>query len=276
MGRLDGKIAFVTGAARGQGRSHAVRLASEGADIIGLDVCTQVETVPYPMPTSGDLAATAAEIEALDRRIVTYEADVRDFDALQHAVDEGVSMMGGLDIVAANAGIGPQLAPAHELSESQWQTMIDTNLTGVWHTCKAAIPHLIERGGGAIINTGSAAAIVAYENIGNYVAAKHGVIGLTKTLALELAKHMIRVNSVHPTQVNTPMIMNENSFRFFCQGIENPTSEHFKAASQSLNAMPVPWVEPLDISNAVLFLASDEARYITGVALPVDLGVTIR
>lgn len=276
MGRLDGKIALVTGAARGQGRSHAIRLASEGADIIALDVCSQVDTVPYPMPTSSDLAATAAEVEALDRRIVTYEADVRDFDAVKHAVDEGVSAMGGLDIVAANAGIGPQLAPAHELSEAQWQTMIDINLTGVWHTCKATIPHLIERGGGAIVNTGSAAGIVAYENIGNYVAAKHGVVGLTKTLALELAKYMIRVNSVHPTQVNTPMIMNENSFRFFCQGIENPTFEDFKAASQSLHAMPLPWVEPLDISNAVLFLASDESRYITGVALPVDLGVTIK
>jgi (+)-trans-carveol dehydrogenase len=272
MGRVEGKVAFVTGAARGQGRSHALRLAEEGADIIAVDICKQIETVPIPMATPDDLAETVKQVEALDRRIVATEADVRDYGALKAALDEGVAQLGRLDIVCGNAGIA-SFAPADEMDEATWQDMLDVNLTGVWHTCKAAIPHLKAGGnGGSIILTSSAAGMKAYYNLAHYVSAKHGVIGLMRTLALELAPFMIRVNSIHPTTVNTPMMMNENSFRLFLPDAEHPTADDMAPITQAMNALPIPWVEARDISNAVLFLASDEARYITGVPLPVDAG----
>jgi (+)-trans-carveol dehydrogenase len=275
-GRLEGKVAFVTGAARGQGRSHAIRLAQEGADIIAVDICAQVDSVPYPMATPDDLAQTVKEVEALDRRIVATQADVRDYGALKAALDVGVAELGRLDIVSANAGISSP-APADTMSEQHWQDMIDTNLTGVWHTAKAAIPHLRAGGrGGAMVLTSSAAGLIAFANTAHYVAAKHGVIGLMKTLALELAPDMIRVNALCPTQVDTPMIMNEPTYKLFDPAAEHPTRESFAPVSQSLNALPIPWVEPVDISNALLFLASDEGRYITGVALPIDAGAVIK
>jgi (+)-trans-carveol dehydrogenase len=273
-GRVEGKVAFITGAARGQGRSHAVRLAEEGADIIAVDICAQIGSVPYEMATPADLAETVREVEALDRRIVAAEADVRDYAALKAALDDGVAQLGGLDIVSANAGIA-SFAPAADLEEATWQDMIDVNLTGVWHAAKAAIPHLIAGGrGGSIVLTSSTAGLVALPNMAHYVAAKHGVVGLMRTLALELAPHSIRVNSVHPTGVNTPMVQNEPTMRVFLPGVENPTAEQYAEAMGALNALPIPWVEPRDVSNAVLFLASDEARYITGVTLPVDAGST--
>jgi (+)-trans-carveol dehydrogenase len=275
-GRVEGKVAFITGAARGQGRSHAIRLAQEGADIIAVDICAQVDSVPYPMSTPEDLAKTVKDVEALDRRIVAVQADVRDFGALKAALDEGVAQLGRLDIVSANAGIA-SYGPAAELAEQTWRDMIDINLTGDWHAAKAAIPHLIAGGrGGSIIITSSDAGLKAYQNCAHYVSAKHGVVGLMRTLALELAPHMIRVNSLHPTQVNTDMIMNEPTMRLFRPDIERPTVEDFGPASQAFNALPIPWVEPVDISNALLFLASDEARYITGVRLPVDAGAAIK
>ena len=275
-GRLEGKVAFITGAARGQGRSHAVRLAQEGADIIAVDLCAQVDSVPYQMATPEDLADTVKQVEALDRRIVATQADVRDYGALKAALDDGVAQLGRLDIVAANAGIF-SFGRAEELPEQTWQDMIDTNLTGVWHAAKAAIPHLIAGGrGGSIVLTSSAAGLKAYANAAHYVSAKHGVVGLMRTLALELAPHMIRVNSLHPTQVDTDMVMNEFTFKLFSPDIEHPTIEDFGPASQAMNALPIPWVEPVDISNALLFLASDEARYITGVTLPVDAGTVIK
>jgi len=277
MGRVEGKVAFVTGAARGQGRSHAIRLAEEGADIIAVDLCRQIDSVPYPMSTSDDLAETVKQVEALDRRIVASETDVRDGAALRAAVDEGVAQLGRLDIVAANAGIASTADGTVGLSDQEWQDMIDVNLTGVWQTCKAAVPHLVQGGrGGSMILTSSAAGLMAYPNIGHYVAAKHGVVGLMKTLALELAPHNIRVNSLHPTQVNTPMIMNETIYKLFLPDQEHPTAEGFAPVSQEMNALPIPWVEPADISNALVFLASDEARYITGVTLPVDAGAIIK
>ena len=277
MGRVEGKVAFVTGAARGQGRSHAIRLAEEGADIIAVDLCRQIDSVPYPMSTSDDLAETVKQVEALDRRIVASEADVRDGAALRTAVDEGVAQLGRLDIVAANAGIASTADGTVGLSDQEWQDMIDVNLTGVWQTCKAAVPHLVQGGrGGSMILTSSAAGLMAYPNIGHYVAAKHGVVGLMKTLALELAPHNIRVNSLHPTQVNTPMIMNETIYKLFLPDQAHPTAEGFAPVSQEMNALPIPWVEPADISNALVFLASDEARYITGVTLPVDAGAIIK
>jgi (+)-trans-carveol dehydrogenase len=273
-GRVEGKVAFITGAARGQGRSHAVRLAEEGADIIAVDICAQIGSVPYEMATPADLAETVKEVEALDRRIVAAKADVRDYAALKAALDDGVAQLGGLDIVSANAGIA-SFAPAADLEEATWQDMVEVNLTGVWHAAKAAIPHLIAGGrGGSIVLTSSTAGLVALPNMAHYVAAKHGVVGLMRTLALELAPHFIRVNSVHPTGVNTPMVQNEPTMRVFLPGVENPTAEQYAEAMGALNALPVPWVEPRDVSNAVLFLASDEARYITGVTLPVDAGST--
>ena len=277
MGRVEGKVAFITGAARGQGRSHAVRLAQEGADVIAVDLCDQIATVDSPMATPDDLAETVKEVEALDRRIVATQADVRDYGALKAAVDDGVAQLGRLDIVAANAGIAGTADGTSNLSEAEWRDMIDINLTGVWHATKAAVPHLIAGGrGGSIVLTSSAAGLMAYPNIGHYVAAKHGVVGLMRTLALELAPHSIRVNSLHPTQVDTPMIMNETIFRLFLPDAANPTREDFAPASQEMNALPIPWVEAVDISNALLFLASDEARYITGVTLPIDAGAVIK
>jgi SDR family mycofactocin-dependent oxidoreductase len=276
-GRVAGKVAFITGAARGQGRSHAIRLAQEGADIIAVDLLEDVPGIPYAGATEDDLAETVKQVEALDRRIVATKADVRDFAALKAAVDDGVAQLGRLDIVSANAGIGSSPHHAWEIDDATWQTMIDINLTGVWHSAKAAIPHLIEGGnGGAIILTSSAAGLQAYENIAHYVSAKHGVVGLMRTLALELAPYSIRVNSIHPTQVDTPMIQNEATYRLFRPDLEHPTREDFAPSSQSVNALPIPWVEPVDISNAILFLASDEGRYITGVTLPVDAGTVIK
>jgi len=275
-GRVEGKVAFVTGAARGQGRSHAIRLAEEGADIIAVDLAAQVDSVPYAMATPDDLAQTVKEVEALDRRIVATQADVRDYGAVKAAVDDGVAQLGRLDIVAANAGIF-SFGRADVLEEQTWQDMIDVNLTGVWHAAKAAIPHLKAGGqGGSIVLTSSAAGLKGYANIAHYVSAKHAVVGLMKTLAVELAPHFIRVNSIHPTQVDTPMIQNEATWRLFRPDLDHPTRADFEPASQAMNLLPIPWVEPADISNAVLFLASDEARYITGVPLPVDAGCVIK
>jgi SDR family mycofactocin-dependent oxidoreductase len=277
-GRVEGKVAFITGAARGQGRSHAIRLAQEGADIIAVDLAGQIDSVPYPMATPGDLAQTVKEVEALDRRIVATEADVRDYGALKAAVDDGVAQLGRLDIVSANAGIF-SFGTLDELPEQTWQDMIDVNLTGVWHAAKAAIPHLRAGArGGSIILTSSNAGLLAMPNIGHYVAAKHGVVGLMRTLALELAPEMIRVNSVHPTTVNTDMIQNAATYALFAPDLEEKdrTKERIAERFQALNALPVPWVEPVDISNAVLWLASDESRYVTGVTLSIDAGQLIK
>ncbi|MGH3096408.1 MAG: mycofactocin-coupled SDR family oxidoreductase [Streptosporangiales bacterium] len=269
MGRVEDKVAFITGAARGQGRSHAIRLAEEGADIIAVDICGQVDSVPYAMSTPDDLAETVRQVEALDRRIVATQADVRDFDAVKAALDDGVAQLGRLDIVCANAGI-MSVGRADELPEQAWQDMIDINLSGVWRACKAAIPHLSD--GGCIVITSSAAGLMAIENSAHYVSAKHGLVGLMRTLTLELAPRSIRVNSVHPTTVNTDMIRNDPTYRLFRPDLDNPTVDDAAEAFLTLNALPIKWVEPRDISNAVLFLASDEARYITGVTLPVDAG----
>jgi SDR family mycofactocin-dependent oxidoreductase len=268
MGKLDGKVAFITGAARGQGRSHAVRLAQEGASIIAVDICRQIASVSYPMATSEDLAQTVKEVEALDRRIVATEADVRDRAALQAAYDAGVAELGVADIVLANAGIAPM---SMEVKPNEWQDVIDVNLTGVFHTVEVTTPSMVERGqGGAIVLTSSTAGI---NGIGGgapgglgYTAAKHGVVGLMRSYANLLAQHSIRVNTVHPTGVNTPMVVND-------------VMQEFLAADPQMgqamaNALPVDMVEPVDISNAILWLVSDDARYVTGVTLPVDAGFT--
>jgi (+)-trans-carveol dehydrogenase len=275
-GRVGGRVAFITGAGRGQGRSHAVRLAQEGADIIAVDLCDQVGSVGYPLATPEDLAETVRQVEALDRRIVATQADVRDYASLKNAVDEGVAQLGRLDIVAANAGILSHGLTA-ELDETSWQDMIDINLTGVWHTAKAAIPHLIAGGrGGSVILTSSGVVMKGTPNFAHYVSAKHGIVGLMRTLALELAPHSIRVNSLHPTSVDTGMVRNSETLRLFRPDLENPTVDDATDSFQAMNVLPLRWVEPVDVSNALLFLASDEARYITGVALPVDAGYAIK
>ncbi len=275
MGRLENKVAFITGAARGQGRSHAVRLAQEGADIIAVDICEQIDTVMYPMSTPEDLEETVRLVEEQGRRIVARQADVRDFEGLKAAVDAGVGELGRLDVIVANAGIAG-FGGALELTEEAWRNMVDINQTGVWLTCKAAMPHLVEQGeGGAVIITSSIVGLHAFANLAHYVSAKHGVVGLMRVLAVEFGPHKIRVNSIHPTQVNTPMLMNDQIYPLFCPDIENPGPDDIAPVSQTMHTLPVPWVEPVDVSNAVLFLASDEARYITGVTLAVDAGADL-
>ncbi|MFN8198594.1 MAG: mycofactocin-coupled SDR family oxidoreductase [Nakamurella multipartita] len=268
MGRVEGKVAFITGAARGQGRSHAVRLAEEGADIIAVDICAQLDTVPYPMATPEDLAQTVKEVEALDRRIVALPDDVRDAAALREAVERGVAELGRLDIVCANAGICT-IQAWDEVTPAAWQDTLDTNLTGVWNSMVVAIPHLIAAGGGSMIATSSTAGIKGLPFLAPYVAAKHGVVGIARSLANELAKHHIRVNTVHPTGVDTPMGSGLG-------GLETLLGRDPNLGPIFMNTLPVEIVDPRDISNAVLFLASDEARYVTGLEFTVDAGNTIR
>jgi (+)-trans-carveol dehydrogenase len=276
-GRVEGKVAFITGAARGQGRAHAVRLAQEGADIIAVDICKPIESVQVPLSTPEDLAQTADVVKAQNRRIFTAEVDVRDYDALKAAVDTGVEQLGRLDIIVANAGIGNGGATLDKTSDRDWTDMIDVNLAGVWKTVKAGVPHILAGGrGGSIILTSSVGGLKAYPHTGHYVAAKHGVVGLMRTFAVELGQHMIRVNSVHPTNVNTPLFMNEPTMKLFRPDLENPGPDDLKVVAQMMHTLPVGWVEPEDISNAVLFLASDESRYITGVTLPIDAGSCLK
>jgi SDR family mycofactocin-dependent oxidoreductase len=269
VGKLDGHVAFITGAARGQGRSHAVRLAQEGADIIAIDICAQIDTVPYPLATPEDLAQTVEDVEAEGRRIVAKQADVRDVGALQSALDVGIEQLGPVDIVIANAGIAPlSLTP----QEQEWQDVIDVNLTGVYNTVRLVVPAMIERAkGGSIVLISSAAGLngVGGNTPGGlgYTASKHGVVGLMRAYANYLGPHRIRVNSVHPTGVATPMVDNEVMPEFL---LSDPTM------GQALNALPVPVIEAIDVSNAIAWLVSDEGRYVTGVALPVDAGFTNR
>jgi SDR family mycofactocin-dependent oxidoreductase len=276
MGRLEQKVAFITGAARGQGRAHAVKMAQEGADIIAVDLCAQIDTIDYPMATPEDLDETVKRVEDQDRRIVAQRADVRDRDALKAAVDAGLAEFGHLDIVVANAGIASGMGEVGKSPEA-WRDAIDVLLTGVYHTIDVAVPSMVERDmGGSIVITSSTAGLkgiarsLAAVSAGflGYTAAKHGVVGLMRLYANALAPHRIRVNSLHPTGVNTPMIVNDSFARFV---------EEFPDFANSMqNALPVELVEPEDIANAAAWLCSDEARYITGITLPVDAGFTVR
>ena len=277
-GRVEGKVAFITGAARGQGRSHAVRLAEEGADIIAIDICGPVSSNPQIAPaTPDDLVETANLVKQLNRRIVTAEVDVRDYAAVKSAVDSGVDQLGRLDIICANAGIGNGGQTLDHTSEEDWTDMIDVSLSGVWKSVKAAVPHLISQGqGGSIILTSSVGGLKPYPHTGHYIAAKHGVVGLMRTFAVELGHHSIRVNSVHPTNVNTPLFMNEGTMKLFRPDLESPGPDDMKVVAQLMHVLPVGWVEPVDISNAVLFLASDESRYVTGLPMTVDAGSMLK
>lgn len=271
MGKLEGKVAFITGAARGQGRSHAVQLAREGADVIAVDICAQIGTVPYPMAAPEDLEETVREVEALDRRIVASRADVRDLAALERAVQDGVAELGRLDIVLANAGIAPMGGEGNGAQE--FADVIDVNLTGVWNTLRATTPVMVEQGdGGAVVITSSTAGLkgIGGDSPGGqgYTAAKHGVVGLMRSFANTLAQHRIRVNTVHPTGVDTPMVVNDFMQKWL---EEDPT-----IAGAMANLLPVAMLEAVDISNAVVWLVSDDARYVTGVTLPVDAGFTVK
>jgi SDR family mycofactocin-dependent oxidoreductase len=269
-GRVEGKVAFITGAARGQGRAHALRLAEEGADIIAVDIAAHVENVPYPTATPDDLAETVRQVEALDRRIVAEAVDVRDLDGLKAFVDKGVGELGRLDIIAGNAGIDI-VGPWHDMTPEIIRTTIDINLIGVWNTVTAGVQHLIDGGGGSIILTSSANGLKAGPWNLAYNMAKFGVTGLTKSLAMELAKDHVRVNSVHPGGVDTPMA--NGIFGLPDNGFERGQKEN-----PDLFGMLTQWIPgmmpPREISNAVLWLASDESMWVTGHALAVDGGMT--
>jgi len=268
---LQGKVAFITGVARGQGRAHAVRLAREGADIVGIDICEDIVSMDYPNASEADLAETVSLVEALDRRIIAHKADVRDYTAVKAAVDAGLAEFGRLDIVIANAGIIRLATEVDFLQE--WNDIIATNLTGVYHTIRATVPALIEGGrGGSIVITSSSAGLkgTGTDRAGGmaYTAAKRGLVGLMQVLANDLAKHWIRVNTIHPTGVATGMVINE--------AMMSMVAANDPGISAMQNALPIEILQPEDIANAVAWLVSEEAKFITGVQLPLDAGFTVR
>lgn len=272
MGRFDGKVVLITGGARGQGRSHALKFASEGADVAFCDIAAQIDTVPYPMARSADLDETVKLVEELDRRCVGVVADVRDAAQVKAFVDQAHTELGRVDFLLANAGIF-SFSTIAEMEESMWQQMIDTNLTGVFHAMRAVLPIMIEQGYGRIVATSSMAGKLGFPHVGHYVAAKWGLIGLVKSVAMEVGGSGITVNAICPTNVDTDMIQNAAAYKLFLPDLENPTREDAAPAFQTLNAIPVPWVEPIDISNTMAFLCSDEARYITGETIAVAAGM---
>jgi SDR family mycofactocin-dependent oxidoreductase len=272
MGRFDGKVVLITGGARGQGRSHALKFAQEGADVAFCDIASQIETVPYGMAKESDLADTVKMVEDLDRRCVGVRADVRDRDQVDSFVHQAHSELGRVDFLLANAGIF-SFSTVAEMSDTAWQDMIGTNLTGVFHAMRAVLPIMTEQGAGRIVATSSMAGKTGSGNIGHYVAAKWGVIGLVKSLAIEVGGLGITVNAVCPTTVNTDMIQNEAAYRLFLPDTAHPTRDEAAGAFQMMNRIPVPWVEPVDISNTMAFLCSDEARYITGETIAVAAGM---
>ncbi|MBW0106373.1 mycofactocin-coupled SDR family oxidoreductase [Pseudonocardia sp. KRD291] len=279
-GRLDGKVAFVTGAARGQGRSHAVRLAQEGADIIAVDICEQIESNPYPLATEADLAETAVLVEKLDRRIVTRKADVRERHQLQEAVHTGITELGRLDVVVANAGILPMAMGAPDPMDFVDAT--DVDLIGVMNAVAVSVPHLPQLG--SIVVTGSTAAMLPNTTdnpamgpgSAGYGWAKRTLVSYVEQMALHLAPRFVRVNAVHPTNVDTHLLHNNGLYGMFRPDLEHPTREDVEPAFTTFQAMPIPYVEPVDISNMVLFLASDEARYVTGQQIRVDAGSLLK
>lgn len=280
VGRLDGKVAFITGVARGQGRSHALRLSQEGASIIGVDFCGGKEAFPwmtYEMATEEDLAETTHLVESAGGSIITSIADVRDYESLKAAADEGVRRFGAIDVVSANAGISPFGPEAWNNDDRQWNDVYSVNLLGVRNTCKAVVPAMIEaRRGGSITVTSSGAGLRGGYGLSDYCATKWGVIGFATSLAKEVAPYNIRVNVIAPGTVDTDMVQNEGLRKMFRPDLEAPTREDVAPAFQEMFLLDVPWVDPVDISNALLFLSSDEARYITGVVLPVDAGFSAK
>jgi SDR family mycofactocin-dependent oxidoreductase len=282
MGRLDGKVAFITGGARGQGRSHAIRLAEEGAQIIIVDAVGGTDAYPwitYPMATRDDLAETARRVEATGRGIVAREADVRDPSTLERALHEGLEKFGHIDIVSANAGISP-FGPETWLNDDrQWRDVLDVNLLGVRNTVKVTVPTMIEgERGGAIVITSSGAGLKGVYGLGlsDYCASKFAVIGLARSLANEVAPYNIRVNVIAPGTVDTDMVHNPGLYKAFRPDLDTPGRDDVSEVFRRMAMLPVPWVEPIDISNALLFLASDEARFVTGQTLSVDAGMSVK
>jgi SDR family mycofactocin-dependent oxidoreductase len=272
MGQLDGKVAFITGIARGQGRSHAVTLAREGADIIGLDSCKQPATTPYPGATPEDLEETVRLVEETGRKIVAEQADVRDLAQVQAVFDAGIAQFGRVDIVLPNAGICAG-GLTWEIAPEAWQEMLDVNLTGPWNTVRVALPTMIEQGdGGSIVFTGSVDALKGSANISSYAASKHGVTGLMRSLANEVGRYGIRVNSINPGHVDTDMLGNEFVWRLFRPDLETPTKDDVVGSFAGTNLLPIPWMQPQDISNAILYLVSDAGRYATGTTQLLDSG----
>jgi SDR family mycofactocin-dependent oxidoreductase len=275
MGRVEGKVALVTGAARGQGRNHALRLAEQGADVIVLDICEDLPTIPYALATEEELQETAEGVEKFGRRVVSAKVDIRDADLLNEVVARAVSDLGGLDIVSAGAGVCG-FGNVLDLTVEEWKVQIDVNLTGSFNTAKATIPHILKQGrGGSVIFTASTCGLEAVQGIGPYNASKHGVVALTKTLAIELGPQNVRVNALCPTNVATPMFQNDATWKLFFPDVENPSQADAEApnsVARQMHVIPVPWVEPDDISNALLYLASDDGRYVTGTTMVIDAG----
>jgi SDR family mycofactocin-dependent oxidoreductase len=283
MERFAEKVVMITGAGRGQGRAHALRFAAEGAHLVLCDLpgaddndLDPPTSVPYELSGPEDLRETARQVQALGRRAVAVGADVRSLEQVCAVVAEAERTLGPIDVLVANAGICNS-HPLPTMSADVWQEMIDINLTGVFNACRAVIPGMIERGGGGrIVAIASMAGRAGWENIGHYAASKWGVIGLVKSLALEVAPHRITANAICPSSVNTTMMHNDSSYRLFRPDLENPTREDVLPAFASINVIPVPYVEPDDISDGVLFLASREAAGITGAALSISAGVNAR
>lgn len=269
--RFEGKSVFITGAARGQGRSHAVHFAREGADVAISDICADVATVPYGLSSESDLAETVRLCEAEGARVVSAQVDVRNYDEVAGFAELAERELGRIDVLVANAGIFT-FGALTELSSEQFGDMIDTNLKGTWHTVKAVVPGMASRGYGRVVIIGSSASLIGYPNVGHYVASKHAVLGLTRSLALEQAPNKITVNCVCPTGVHTMMLENEAAYALMSP--DNPTLEAALPVLAAMNPLGDPWVEPEDVSRMVLFLASDEARYITGAEFKVDMGLT--
>lgn len=278
MGLLEGKVALVTGGARGQGRSHALRLAEEGADVVVVDVAADVpEVAAYPGATEEDLAEAGRLVEGCGRKALVRRADVRDRPAVQAVVDEALATFGHLDVVVANAGVCPPGAPTWQIPPEQWAAVLAVNLTGVFHTVSVTVPPMIEAGrGGAIIVTSSSAALKSPPNMADYAASKHGVIGLMETLAVELGPHRIRVNAICPAAVDTAILDNEAMFRLVRPDLDHPGRADIAEVFAGRNPIPEPWVSPRDVSNFVVWLASDQAWYLTGATLPLDMGHNVR
>ena len=275
MGRLTNKVALISGVARGQGRSHAQRLAAEGVSIIGFDGLCTYDTVPYKQATQQDLDETVRLIEAAGGRIYAGRADVRDRAEIERIISAGVADVGPIDIVVANAGIGINSRPFWEVSQQEWDDVVGVCLTGVWHTVSAAVPSMIAAGqGGSVIMTSSAAAIKAAPQLSPYIAAKTGVIGMMRSMANDLAPYRIRINCVAPTAVPTDFVLNDRLYQIFSPDSPEPNLEDAKKVMRSMHPLGEPWIETQDISAAVAYLASDEARFITGIVLPVDLGLS--
>jgi SDR family mycofactocin-dependent oxidoreductase len=272
--RLQDRVAVVTGAARGQGKAHALRLAAEGADVVMLDAVKDIHTVSYSMPSASELEAAAQEVRALGRTAVTVEADVRDVDAVVAGIAAATEHFDRLDVLVANAGVLGSAKPSWEMTLTEWNAVLETNLTGVWASTKACIPKMIDAGnGGSVILISSIAGLRGVPGVANYVSAKFGVVGLSGSLANEVAEHHIRVNTVHPTNVRTPMIDNPTSARIFRPDLQDPTLDDGVEVLSRINLLPVPWIESSDVADAVVWLASDESRYVTGATIPVDAGM---